>query len=540
METAAHACTPCKKGKRRCDKILPSCSLCERIGRPCDYSIPSPSADGPPSLRSRILQLEQLVAWLSDQLPSTVQVSAGSTDSDDVATTTTLVADADTDASNTYSQCLFLDSTLSEYCDIPDNEGGFTIPPELLAAVGDRLGIEQTVTEYFQSVNVWMPIISKAKLDRLIKTGTQNQNPRADLALLLLSLKLVLEVPKGGNAGQSWLYTTAKRFCAELEIEGVCSLIKLQASLIIAVYELGHAIFPAAYTSIGNCARHGISLGLHNKLAPQMLRRARGWVDWEERQRVWWFIIVLDRYVTIGSDYRSLCTEDPTPDMYIPTNDAAWEQGEIVPPERVSLSSPTSISVSPFARVAQASNLLGRVIRHCNDRTSSPAFMLDNMELLHQTTSSLIVLLTDDPSIADSFYLAHAVCLSALTFVSALMKLDGHHTCDSYDDDRPVPIETAAVFRESMDRAIIKIREDSTRVVYFVESLMNQIRDSGLDGISPLVMHCVYRAAVALSFGANESEERHYINGQAICEELLRTMNTRWKAAGIDSHGDCH
>lgn len=84
---------------------------------------------------------------------------------------------------------------------------------------------------------------------------------------------------------------------------------------------------------------------------------------------------------------------------------------EIVPPERVSLSSPASMPVSPFARMAQASNLLGRVIRHCNDQASTPAFVIEDMELLHQTTSSLLSLLTEDFSTTGNFYLAQSLCL---------------------------------------------------------------------------------------------------------------------------------
>jgi hypothetical protein len=69
----------------------------------------------------------------------------------------------------------------------------------------------------------------------------------------------------------------------------------IQAGLLISVYELGHAIMPAAYISIGSCAREGIALGIHERNAPQMLRQPVNWPAWEERQRVWWLIIILDR-----------------------------------------------------------------------------------------------------------------------------------------------------------------------------------------------------------------------------------------------------
>lgn len=112
------------------------------------------------------------------------------------------------------------------------------------------------------------------------------------------------------------------------------------------------------------------------------------------------------------------------------------------------------------------------------------------------------------------------------------MKLDGNHTCDSYDDDQPPPIEEVDILRECMAHGIIKIKEDCIKVVYFAEALLKQVRVSGSESISPLVLYCIYRAAIALSWCENESGEEQYASGKAICEELLRTMNTRWKAAG--------
>lgn len=82
----------------------------------------------------------------------------------------------------------------------------------------------------------------------------------------------------------------------------------------------------------------------------------------------------------------------------------------MVPPERLFLSTPTSVPVSPFARMAQASNLLGRVIRHCNDETLEPKFVLEDIELLSQTTSSLLRLLTSDTKMTGNLNVAAALC----------------------------------------------------------------------------------------------------------------------------------
>lgn len=82
----------------------------------------------------------------------------------------------------------------------------------------------------------------------------------------------------------------------------------------------------------------------------------------------------------------------------------------MVPPECVSLASYQS-AVSLFARMAQASNLLGRVIRHCNDTMLELDFVLDEFETLSNTTGSLIELLTvDSPSTSMEVSIASSIC----------------------------------------------------------------------------------------------------------------------------------
>lgn len=64
VELAAQACAACKKQKRKCDKILPSCSLCIRIGRPCDYTtdtLPPPTPETFAALQQQVSNLEQLL-----------------------------------------------------------------------------------------------------------------------------------------------------------------------------------------------------------------------------------------------------------------------------------------------------------------------------------------------------------------------------------------------------------------------------------------------------------------------------------------------
>lgn len=81
----------------------------------------------------------------------------------------------------------------------------------------------------------------------------------------------------------------------------------------------------------------------------------------------------------------------------------------MAPPDRVLVSAPPNVIVSAFARLAQACNLLGRVIRHCNEETLEPKFALEDMTLLYNTITSLLNLLPEN-EIGGKFSSPAAVC----------------------------------------------------------------------------------------------------------------------------------
>lgn len=85
----------------------------------------------------------------------------------------------------------------------------------------------------------------------------------------------------------------------------------LQANVLVAAYEIGHAIYPGACLFVGRCAIIGKALGLDNrKNAPQMLRRYGAWAELEELRRLWWAILLLDKWVTGESLVPKLTFQD--------------------------------------------------------------------------------------------------------------------------------------------------------------------------------------------------------------------------------------
>lgn len=64
----------------------------------------------------------------------------------------------------------------------------------------------------------------------------------------------------------------------------------------------------------------------------------------EERRRLWWAVLILDRYVHIGLRFRPLCTPKIPPDEILPARDAAWDLG---------VSSPTTVVINRVTDVLQ-------------------------------------------------------------------------------------------------------------------------------------------------------------------------------------------
>ena len=255
-----------------------------RTGRSCDYSESPP--DGPDGyanelthLRGRVRELEEHVLRLSSQTTTPTNYQH--------------VASRPVPLPQLYVQASYLDSDFWSTCNLKVQANDGLAPREIAALLGSRSDIDTVKTRYFQSAHTWMPVISKLRLDRL--TDRMGGTIRANVALLLLCMKLLEEVPQEHQSGLSPLYLTAKQFLGDLQLRGLLDTRILQAGLLLSVYELGHAIYPAAFMTISYCARGGIALGLHNKSAPQMAGRPRSWTDWEERLRVWWMIVILDR-----------------------------------------------------------------------------------------------------------------------------------------------------------------------------------------------------------------------------------------------------
>ena len=171
------------------------------------------------------------------------------------------------------------------------------VPPEVLQLLEGQ--VQMIRDHYFNSIDTWLPFISRKRFlqtrdDDLVSVG-------ADLALLLLCMKLSTDSShiEERDSPKTTLYATAQTFAKSMEGSDPLSLSSIQALCLIALYECGHAIFPAAYLTIGRASRLGLLSSLHdrNSTATQLFQTPSTWTNWEEQRRTWWTVSILERYV---------------------------------------------------------------------------------------------------------------------------------------------------------------------------------------------------------------------------------------------------
>lgn len=192
------------------------------------------------------------------------------------------------------NRMLFLDSRIA---DIGKSSAPGTTPIYILEQLGSVSDIRLLAAEFFESGSYWTPIISKR---RFYDYQLQSLPPSPELALLLLTMRLIMTMPEDNiNTPLTLTYYTAKELFVELDATGVLSIQVLQALVLLSLYEIGHAIFPAAFSTIAVCAKYADILGINDN--GNLRFRVTGLVtliEQEEARRVWWAIMIMDRYVS--------------------------------------------------------------------------------------------------------------------------------------------------------------------------------------------------------------------------------------------------
>lgn len=172
-----------------------------------------------------------------------------------------------------------------------------TLEAQVSLIVGDGLQLQAAVALYFRTVHTWFPIVSETCYNiRLSSVRVQTATSPSDLSLLTLCMALVCKEPVEGELPLSTrsLYASLKSFVALLGAMGTNSLEMLQGRLLLTIFEIGHAMYPAAYISTAANVRAAISLGI-NAPCEDLRKVFRDRQKAEEAQQTWRGITITDR-----------------------------------------------------------------------------------------------------------------------------------------------------------------------------------------------------------------------------------------------------
>lgn len=164
-----------------------------------------------------------------------------------------------------------------------------------MQSVGDVSAVRYAAVKYFKSIHVYFPIISELSFyERLAGTF---EEPCAKFSLLSLSLALVTTVPPGKDKLETFtsLYILVKSSIGIVEAANINSLEIVQARVLVSLFEFGHGM-PAAFISIAATVRAAVAIGLNQTIEKPCTDVSTPCSQLEEGLRVWWGIVMLDRY----------------------------------------------------------------------------------------------------------------------------------------------------------------------------------------------------------------------------------------------------
>ncbi|KAK0759191.1 hypothetical protein N5P37_008073 [Trichoderma harzianum] len=372
------------------------------------------------------------------------------------------------------------------------------VTDDITELVGSVLDIQATSAKFFKSVHMWMPIISKPHFcANLLNRLTYK---RAELFLLVLSMKLSYTRVKTWNTP---LYETVKLFQFKIEASGVLSTLVLQASILISLYELGHGIYPAAYLSVGSCARYATALGIEKSILSSSAAQGQ-WIEEEECRRMWWAILVLDRYLNLSNPKRHLITTDAGLESYLPVDDEVWESGVLNPDRIYTLATANSYHLGLFARFAQAAHLLSQVLHHVSEESNETA-------QLRRTIFALVNVSNIEASMRRLEYCSQsAVCYAGILALDYSSFSKG--MCIS-DSGQKLSSESAIISQATLDMALTLIHGDS---------------DQLCDVASPFLVHLLYKVASMHLRIAHKSQTRGDREKVEILRKSMKLVGSRW------------
>ncbi|KAF7563369.1 hypothetical protein G7046_g707 [Stylonectria norvegica] len=477
---ARAACIPCRKSKRRCDKLLPSCHLCNRKDLDCSYPSRRAGSHG-----------------LTGQTPSTASPD-GFIQSGDREAIRSPFEGSGAKALYFIAPHIFQEARL----DLP--KLSIPIPNAVFPLLGDISSIRNTAMAFFTSVHHWLPIISKRDFFSYILNPLSQRQTELNQTCI-------------GKLRRSTTRPTNGNLCIHT----------LQAGILIACYELGHAIYPAAYLTVGGCARYGLALGIDRLCleAGGVGDALRSWQEIEERRRAWWAVLIFDRFLSLGNPTRPLSTEDPTFDTYLPVDDTKWDNHQIGPEDAVKMSNGFTLKMGSFARLAQTTYLLSQALRSISPRSVvDEATQDDQTAQLRRTLLALVHAADSEAEIRRLEYCAQ----SALSLSTIFLLQDTKLQDEGLDDNH----KHGKLLLESL---WYETRTGLHRLTSAAAEYNQNCPDNPVaaERLPIFLIVAMYQVACMHSRVAQGMQLGDINDKMDTIWALLRLMSSRWRLAGI-------
>ncbi|KAF4341541.1 hypothetical protein FBEOM_4443 [Fusarium beomiforme] len=505
MANAFTACTACRRLKRKCSRDTPSCRLICDYGSGSAGSSPENHPEGTTS-RERIHPVAELNAHRTKSFPSSY----------------------------------FLDSDFFQPISrdiLTSHHGPFFIDQQRhFTAIG---AFDSLVTHYEATIHQWLPMLSIKRLKQDANFLANTDRGSVDV-LIFLALEALMN--QSSINGSSTLpqsnpsYLKAKHYSFIAESGGTINLRLIQTITLIASYEIGHRIYPAAYLTVGQAVRLATMIGLHSqKEAKQLFVDAETWTLCEEQRRTWWTIAMLDRVIVAGSPELLMAAPDPSTNDLLPCNDDDWKNGKIGFNEALftrNFHSPSSMG--QFARVCQAVHMFGKVLRHiqARKRDIDPVEQTAEALQIHIILTSLEQGITSDDT---DIMTAHGSLHTALSLCSlARLLLYNEYACN--EPNFATARERLAAEVEMQQISLASIQDIVSKTI---PQMAHQIvsaneQESVGPRYSPILASCLYHAATECAWFVKENNDVEMVNGLESITQALEVLKTEWTVCGKD------
>ena len=154
---------------------------------------------------------------------------------------------------------------------------------------------------YFRYYQVSLEIINEDEFYWRLENATQDAHFYALLLAVVCITQLYPQrrdnIPIDPKEDLEEFYPALKSVYSMLQSTGRISLELIQTGVLIASYEHAQALHQNAWMSIGSCVRMAHVLGLHTFLQTPLPVDIDDRVALESRRRLWWGIVLMERYV---------------------------------------------------------------------------------------------------------------------------------------------------------------------------------------------------------------------------------------------------